>query len=103
MTSPNDGRIAMKNGMLLIAAVAGGLMLSGRGAIGENKPADCVKAGAPEMVEGQVTAVDASQGKLTLRASDGSMHEFHASKETLDDYKIGDPIKAKLRMGPKCE
>jgi hypothetical protein len=92
----------MKNEMLLIAAVAGGLMLPATGAIGGNKPG-CVKAGAPEMVEGQVTAVDASQGKLTLRASDGSMHEFQASKETLDDYKIGDSIKAKLRMGPKCE
>ncbi|HEX7971780.1 MAG TPA: hypothetical protein VF501_06130 [Thiobacillus sp.] len=91
----------MKNG-IRIAVMAGGLMTSGGAALGADKSADCTKAGAPEMVEGQVTAVDAGQGKLTLRASDGGMHEFQASKETLDDYKVGDPIKAKLRMGPKC-
>jgi len=94
---------AMKNRILLIAAAASGLMLSVGGALGEDKPADCIKAGTPEMLEGQITAVDASQGKLTLRASDGSMHEFQASRETLEDYKVGDPIKAKLRTGPKCD
>ena len=52
---------------------------------------------------GQVTNVDMSQGKLTIRAPDGSIHEFQASKETIADYKVGDPIKAKLRMNPRCD
>lgn len=72
-------------------------------ALGQYKPADCIKTGAPDMVEGQVTRVDANQGRLTIRASDGTMHEFQASRETLDDYKVGDPIKAKLRTGQKCD
>jgi hypothetical protein len=91
----------MKNGMLLMTAVAG-FMLSSGVALGAEKSADCVKDGAPDMVEGQVTQVDAEQGKLSLRANDGSMHEFQASRETLNGYKVGDPIKAKLRPGPKC-
>jgi hypothetical protein len=54
------------------------------------------------MVEGQVTQVDMGQGRLRLRASDGTMHEFQASKETIGGYKAGDPIKAKLRVDPRC-
>lgn len=93
----------MKNRMIFIVSVAGGLMLSGGVALGQDKPADCPKAGAPEMVEGQVTQVDMNQGKVTLRATDGTMHEFNASKETLEGYKVGDPIKAKLRKDPRCD
>jgi hypothetical protein len=90
---------AMKNRMLLIVSLAGGLMLSGGAAFGQDKPAE--KTSTPEMVEGQVTNVDMNRGKLTIRATDGTMHEFEASKETLGDYKIGDPIKAKLRTKPQ--
>lgn len=93
----------MRNRMLLTVAVVGGLVLSGGVALAQDKPADCSKAGAPAMVEGQVTNVDMGQGKLTIRASDGSIHEFQASKETLADYKVGDPIKAKLRTAPGCD
>lgn len=93
----------MRNRMLLRVAVVGGLVLSSGVALAEDKRADCSKAGAPAMVEGQVTNVDMGQGKLTIRASDGTVHEFQASKETLADYKVGDPIKAKLRMAPGCD
>ena len=46
--------------------------------------------------------VDRSQGKLTVRDSVGKDYEFRASNETLKDYKVGDPIKAKLSEAPKC-
>ena len=46
--------------------------------------------------------VDRSQGKLTVRDSAGKEYEFRASNETLQDYKIGDPIRAKLSEAPKC-
>ena len=93
----------MKNRMLLIVSVAGGLMLSGGFALGQDRPADCPKPGAPEMIEGQVIQADMNQGRLTLRASDGSMHEFQASRETIEGYKVGDPIKARLRKDPRCD
>jgi hypothetical protein len=93
----------MKNGMFLTAALAGGLLMSGGMAFAQDNPADCIKAGAPEMVEGQVATVDADQGRLTIRAADGSMHEFRASRETIGGYKVGDPIKAKLRAGKRCD
>ena len=89
----------MKKTKLLITAAA--LALSGGAAFGEDKP-DCSAANAPDMLEGEVTHVDMGQGKLTLRARDGTMHEFQASQETLKDYKVGDPIKAKLRKDPRC-
>lgn len=92
----------MKNGMLLMAAVAGGLMAPGGVAFGQDK-SDCPKAGAPAMVEGQVTQVNAEQGRLTLRAADGALHEFQASKTTIEGYKAGDPIKARLRKPAHCD
>ena len=78
------------------AMLAGALLVSGAGHVqAQNKP-DCPK-GAAERVEGQVTKVDAAQGKVTVREADGTTHEFQASKETLQDMKVGDKIAAKLR------
>jgi len=56
----------------------------------------------PELVEGQVSTVDQTHGKLTIRDSRGKDYDFHASSETLQDIKIGDNIKAKLRETLKC-
>jgi len=71
---------------------------------GQDKPT-CDSKGninTPELVEGQVTKLDRSQGRLTVRDGGGKEYEFLASNETLQDYKVGDPIKAKLREVPKC-
>ena len=65
------------------------------------KSGDCAKA-APARVEGQVVSVDASAGRVMLRAQDGAMHEFQASKETLQTLKPGDRLEAKLREARKC-
>lgn len=61
------------------------------------------KVKSPELVEGQVSKVDQSLGRLSVRTSGGEEYEFLASAETLQDYKVGDPIKAKLREAPKCQ
>jgi hypothetical protein len=34
--------------------------------------------------------------------NDGKTHEFQASKETLQDLKVGDKIEANLRSLPAC-
>lgn len=60
------------------------------------------KVKTPERVEGQVIKVDTAQGILTVREPNGTVHEFQASKETLQDFKVGDPIKAKLTEVPNC-
>ena len=57
----------------------------------------CDPAKTPQMVTGQVVRVDTAQGKVIVRAADGTTHEFQASKETLADLKAGDRIEAKLR------
>jgi hypothetical protein len=87
----------MKNWTRMMAGVAGGLMLWSGIVLADTNPADCGKAGTPEYIEGQVTKIDPGQSKITMRAADGTVHEFQASKETLQDYKVGDTIKAKLR------
>lgn len=87
----------MKNRMLLIAAASGSLALAGA-AFGQDQPGDAGKT--PDMIEGEVTQVDTDQGKIRVRARDGTMHEFQAGEETLKNYKAGDPIKAKLRKAP---
>ncbi len=90
----------MRTGNSLAAVlVVGALMWSGT-ALGQGKPADCPKA---EKVEGQVVKVDMEQGKLTLRGSDGKTYEFTASKETLQDKKVGDRIEVAPRMPEKCK
>ena len=92
----------MKTRMPLSAGLAVGIMLWSGAALGQGKPADCGKAGAPENVEGQVVKVDVDQGNLTVRETDGTTHVFQASKETVQDFKVGDQIKAKLRSAPNC-
>jgi hypothetical protein len=79
------------------------MMLTGK-AWGQDKTA-CDSKGnikTPDLVEGRVSKLDRSEGKLTVRGSDGKEYEFLASSETLQDYKLGDSIKAKLRDVPKC-
>ncbi len=85
----------------LAAALAVFLMVSAGTAMGQDK-APCNKAKPPETVEGHVAKVDMDKGIVIVRESDGTMQEFQASKETLQDFKVGDPIKAKLREAPKC-
>ncbi len=94
----------MKTKRLLSAGFAGGLLLWGGGVLGQHKPADCDMgtARAPERLEGQIVKVDPDQGKLTLRGTDGTTHEFQASQETIQGYKVGDRLEAKLRTAPNC-
>jgi hypothetical protein len=78
------------------AVLAGALLVSGAGYVqAQNKP-DCPKGAAD--IEGQVVKVDTAQGKVTVRGTDGTTHEFQASKETLQGMKVGDKIAAKPRM-----
>jgi hypothetical protein len=92
----------MKNWARLLVVVVAGVMFWSGTAPGEAKSPDCGKAGAPEKVEGKVVKLDLDQGKVSVRESDGKIHVFEASKETLQGFKVGDPIKAKLRSAPDC-
>ncbi len=62
--------------------------------------ANCQKSA--ERIDGTVESIDAQQGKLNVRGSNGQMYSFNASKETLQGYKVGDHIQAKLRGNPNC-
>src|SRR5262245_31604621 len=67
------------------------------------QPSDCPKPGTLEEVEGQVVKVDMGRNLVSIRGFDGTTHEFQASKETLQDMKVGDKIEAKLRVAEKCK
>jgi hypothetical protein len=72
-------------------------------AAGQSKAScDQAKAAAPQKVEGRVVRVDSGSGKIAVAGADGKTHEFQASKETLQDFKVGDKIKANLRSLPNC-
>lgn len=72
-------------------------------AAAQSKPAcDQMKASAPQKVEGKVVRVDQAGGKVAVTETDGKTHEFQASKETLQDLKVGDHVEARLRELPKC-
>jgi hypothetical protein len=90
------------------SAVAAGFLVTvvmwSGAAFGQGKPA-CDPQGrvvTPQKVEGQIVKVDPAQNKLTVRAADGTVHEFQASAEALRDLKVGDRIEANLREAPKC-
>jgi len=94
----------MRMWLRLAAGLAIAVMLWTGTALGQGKPA-CDAQGrvkTPEKVEGQVVKLEPAQGKVTVREPDGTVHEFQASQETLQDLKVGDRIEAKLREAPKC-
>ena len=89
-------------------AVAMGTMLAvplwvGAASAQTNKAAcDAAKAGSPQKVEGKVVRIDEASGKVAVTEASGKTHEFQASKETLQDLKVGDTIEARLRSVPNC-
>jgi hypothetical protein len=89
-------------------AVAMGIVLAaplwaGVASAQSNKAAcGAAKAGSPQKVEGKVVRVDQSAGRVTVSEASGKTHEFQASKETLQDLKVGDNIEARLRSVPNC-
>lgn len=92
----------MKRWISTAATVAA--FVTASGAALAQAPANCPKPNAPAMVQGQVVSVDQSKGTMMVRTADGSTHEFQASKETLQDMKVGDRIEAKLRpASPNCK
>jgi hypothetical protein len=81
----------------LVATATIGLAMVSGAVIAEDATVSCAKEGTPGQLEGKVIKVDMDQEKITLRDTNGTIHEFNASKETLQEYKAGDTIKAKLR------
>jgi hypothetical protein len=59
------------------------------------------KRDTPDRVGGQVTKVDPGRNRVTMKDGDGTVREFEASKETLQDLKVGDRIEAKRRQDSK--
>ncbi len=94
----------MKIWRSLLVVTAAGLMLWSASAPGQTKPVPCDQARArtPEKIEGEIVKIDSAQGRVGVRESDGTTHEFEASKEALEDLKVGDRIGAKLRSLPNC-
>jgi hypothetical protein len=94
----------MRRWLRLSAGLAGGCLLWTGTAMGQARPA-CDQQGkvkTPERVGGEVTRVDMAQGRVTMRESNGTLHEFQASKETLQDIKVGGRVEAQLREAPNC-
>jgi len=60
-------------------------------------PVQADPAAAEQLIEGEVIQIDLDQSRVTVRSSDGDLHQFEASVETLKDLKVGDRIEAKRR------
>ena len=92
----------MRRSLMTSGVLATGALLTAGLAFGQTKE-DCMKrTQTPERVEGQVVAVDQNAGKVTIRDTKGTTHEFQANRETLQDMKPGVRIEAKLREAAKC-
>jgi hypothetical protein len=93
----------MHRRLRLSAGLAVGVVLVTGTALGQGRPAcDPATMKTPERVEGEVTKVDVAQGRVTVRQSDGTVHEFQAAAQTLQDLKVGGRVEAKLREAPSC-
>ena len=94
----------MKTWMSALAVVVAGTVLWTGTALAQARPGcdQQAKLKTPERVEGEVTKVDVAQGRVTVRQSDGAVHEFQASTETLQGLKVGGRVEAKLREAPNC-
>jgi hypothetical protein len=55
------------------------------------------EAVSPPAVAGTVIAIDNAGGRVTVRGDDGTVYEFQASSETLEDLEVGDRIEATRR------
>jgi ribosomal protein S1 len=87
----------------LVVGLAVAVPLWAGAAAGQSKPScEQMKASSPQKVEGRVVRVDKTTGKVAISSTDGKTHEFQASKETLDDLKVGDSVQASLRSIPNC-
>ena len=80
-----------------VMALAGVAMWGGL-AFGQAKP-DCT----PHKVDGRIVKIDAAQGKLTLQESNGQTVELQASKEVLQDKKVGDRLEIAKRLPEGCK
>ena len=87
----------MSRAKSLTAGVLAVALLASAPAFAQQAKPKCDPSKAPQMIQGQVTRVDPGTNRITIRGNDGATHEFEASKETLQDYKIGDKVEAKLR------
>jgi hypothetical protein len=76
----------MRMALRLLAAPVVALALLSGTALAQSKPG-CDPASTPEKFEGQVVKIDRNSQKVTLRAANGTTHEFQASKETLKDLR----------------
>ncbi len=87
----------------LTATVMAVMLLCAGTALGQTKPGcEQGRVKTPTKIEGQVVKVDPQRGLITVRENDGTVHEFQAGKETLQQFKPGDRIEANLREAPKC-
>lgn len=83
----------MRRMSVVLAATA---VLCGQGSVGAED-----RRNTPDAVAGQVTKIDPDRKRVTIRDGDGTAREFEASKETLQDLKVGDRIEAKRRHESK--
>lgn len=90
---------AMAGAMVTVALVLGTGAAMGRGT-----PAcdGLGKMRTPEDPAGQVVRMEPAQSRFSVRESDGVVHEFQASPETLRNLKVGDRIEVKLWEVSKC-
>jgi hypothetical protein len=65
-----------------------------------SQPAASPSSRAPERWSGEVVSVNADEGTMTVRMTDGTMQAFRGEKDTLKDYKPGDKVSGKLRAQP---
>ena len=82
----------------MFVATGLGLALASGLAFAQAKP-DCT----PHKVEGRITKIDAAQGKLTLQDGKGQTVEMQASKEVLQDKKVGDRLEIAKRLPEGCK
>jgi|SRR5215510_10372752 len=64
-------------------------------------PGPNAPAAAPQKIEGTVTDIDGKNNMVSVRESNGQVHQFRGNPETIKNLKVGNKLELSKRATPE--
>lgn len=81
----------------LAVLTAGAALAQDKSQQSEPAASPSASPGAPAQLFGQVVSIDPQSNMVTLRADDGSTHQFRGNPDTIKSLKVGDRLELTKR------
>lgn len=82
---------------LAVLTPAGAALAADKSKNTEPAASPSASPGAPSQLAGQVVSIDARNSMVTVRADDGSTHQFRGNPDTIKSLKVGDRLELTKR------